>query len=140
MNAQGGEQRQLVQGTDGFDVEPAPQPGSSPSALAIAPIRTLAFASSHCKVKYGNDLANVLKGTPGADCLYGRGAGDSVHGYRGGDPVLRGGPGADRLYGWEGDDRLFAVDGEPDLVRGGPGGDEGWVDEDVDTVVSVVIH
>jgi dipeptidyl aminopeptidase/acylaminoacyl peptidase len=140
MDADGSNQHQLVQGTDAIDVEPAPQPGSNPRALAVRAVRTLAAASSHCKVKYGTDTPDVLKGTSKPDCLYGRGASDTIHGYAGGDPVIRGGPGADKLYAWQGDDRLFAVDGEPDLVRGGPGGDEAWVDEDVDTVVSAVIH
>ena len=141
MNRDGSNQRQLVPGTDAVDVEPAPQPGSNPHARRFTTqTRHPAAVTSHCRTKYGNDNANTVKGTSKADCLYGRGAGDAIHGYGGGDPVLRGGPGADRHYGWQGDDRLYTVDGEPDLVRGGPGGDEAWVDEDIDTVVSAVIH
>jgi dipeptidyl aminopeptidase/acylaminoacyl peptidase len=140
MNGDGSGQRELVQGGHAADVEPAPQPGSSPHFGFPVRVRGLAASADHCRTRSGNDEPNTLLGTPQPDCLYGRGGADKLHGKRGGDPVLRGGPGADKLYGWQGDDRLYAVDGEPDLVRGGPGGDESYVDEDIDTVVDAAIH
>jgi Tol biopolymer transport system component len=141
MNADGGGQRPLVQAGDAVAFEPAPQPGSNPRFVRTpVPTRSLTAVLGHCRSLFGNDEPNILKGTKKPDCIYGRGAGDTIDGFRGGDPVLRGGPGADKLYGWQGDDRLYTFDGEPDLVRGGPGGDEAVCDETIDNVISAAIH
>jgi Tol biopolymer transport system component len=144
MDRDGGGQRQLVRGVHGVDVEPAPQPGSSPRARLVSPApRLLALATTHCVVKYGTNTVNdPLNGTVNRDCIYARGGNDRVWAKGAGDPDVRGGPGADTVNGDAGDDRFYMVDGEPDVVRGGDGaGDEAWVDEDgLDTVVSAVAH
>jgi Tol biopolymer transport system component len=141
MNADGSGERPLVEAGDAIAVEPAPQPGSNPRFVRTqARTRSHAGVLGHCRSLFGNDKPNVLRGTAKRDCIYGRGAGDTIHGLRGGDPVLRGGPGADKLYGWQGRDGLYSVDGERDLVRGGPGGDEAYCDDDIDNVINAAIH
>lgn len=60
----------------------------------------------------GNDRADDLRGTRGADEIRGRG----------GDDTLSGGDGADRLRGDEGNDTLFGGNGD-DRLRGDKGDD-----------------
>ena len=96
-------------------------------------------------------VAEVVRGTPGADRLVGGKQGDRLNGRAGNDRLggksgndeilggagsdkLVGGAGYDQMRGDSGDDLLRARDGQPDLVDCGEGFDRAVVDEIEDGV------
>lgn len=81
----------------------------------------------------GDDAANALTGTSGADIIDGLDGGDSLEG-RDGDDRLLGQSGADTLRGGDGDDRLDAGAGF-DLAYGGNGADKLWGRFGADTLI-----
>ena len=76
----------------------------------------------------GDDLDDLMLGTPGADDLSGGDGNDCLVGL-GGDDELRGNQGYDTLVGGPGNDSLYGensgivADGEGDILIGGPGAD-----------------
>jgi Ca2+-binding RTX toxin-like protein len=87
-------------------------------AMLVSIVAPAAFAAE----KVGNDRANYIKETCGADLLVGRGGNDTID-------ANNCGPDADRLRGGTGNDRLLANDGDvTDSVIGGPGYDTCVVD------------
>jgi Ca2+-binding RTX toxin-like protein len=79
----------------------------------------------------GNDLPNIINGTPLNDTIYGQGAGDIINGL-GGNDIIYGdmrpngtfppNQGNDTLNGGDGNDILFG-DGGNDTLNGGTGND-----------------
>lgn len=70
---------------------------------------------------WGNNLDDILTGTPNADFVYGLGGNDTLDGDAGEDELF-GGPGADRLFGQDGNDILRGEAGN-DQLFGGNGDD-----------------
>ena len=83
----------------------------------------------------GNELANQLTGSSGADILMGL-AGDDVLTGNAGNDRLDGGVGNDTLYGGDGDDSLDGAAGN-DVMEGGAGNDTYTVDSTTDLVREV---
>ena len=80
----------------------------------------------------GNDeSATRIRGTDGADVIYGYGGDDKISGGAGGDNIFYGGAGDDNLWSWAGNDILYGGAGSDiltgnlgiDLLYGGAGGD-----------------
>jgi DNA-binding beta-propeller fold protein YncE len=69
----------------------------------------------------GDDTKNSLKGTSGADVIWGGRGKDKIKGGKGADRIC-GDEGKDRLFGQQGKDRLFGGKGA-DKLRGGKGND-----------------
>ena len=70
---------------------------------------------------YGNDKADYIYATNGADVIHGGAGNDYIYG-RDGNDILRGGTGNDVLYGGEGND-LLDGDAGNDTLYGGNGND-----------------
>ena len=75
--------------------------------------------------------ATNIRGTNGADVIYGYGGDDKISGGAGGDNIFYGGAGDDNLWSWAGNDILYGGAGSDiltgnlgiDLLYGGAGGD-----------------
>ena len=75
--------------------------------------------------------ATRIRGTDGADVIYGYGGDDKISGGAGGDNIFYGGAGDDNLWSWAGNDILYGGAGSDiltgnlgiDLLYGGAGGD-----------------
>ena len=86
----------------------------------------------------GTRRGDILRGSPAANRLVGRGGPDLLMG-RGGHDVLVGGPGHDDLRGGGGKDTIRAKDGKRDVVDGGGGVDTAFADP-VDAVRRVELR
>jgi Ca2+-binding RTX toxin-like protein len=79
---------------------------------------------------YGNELSNIIFGTPGDDALFGLAGNDSIFALSGNDTVqagsgndtIHGAFGRDKLYGSSGNDRIYGETGN-DTISGGTGND-----------------
>ena len=78
-----------------------------------------------------DESATRIRGTDGADVIYGYGGDDKISGGAGGDNIFYGGAGDDNLWSWAGNDILYGGAGSDiltgnlgiDLLYGGAGGD-----------------
>ena len=78
-----------------------------------------------------DESATAIRGTDGADIIYGYGGDDKISGGAGGDNIFYGGAGDDNLWSWAGNDILYGGAGSDiltgnlgiDLLYGGADGD-----------------
>jgi len=110
-------------------------------ALLVALLATAALAknvrgTNGADVLYGTDKADTIRAFKGADKVFGRDGADVLRGNRGAD-LVHGGDGADKVYGGHGEDklygdfdndRIYARDGTKDFVYCGAGFDRAFVD------------
>lgn len=103
---------------------------TGPSVTMAPQIERLMLMSPSGSQAFGNEQANLVNGSAGADEIHGGGGDDMLYGYDGGDSLI-GDAGNDQLVAGGGQDSLVGGTGN-DVLAGEGGDDELWGNAGVD--------